>query len=930
MKHLFSVLFLALTLALSSQNQPLSVDEAIRKGTLPNGLTYYIRHNEQPKQRAEFHIAQNVGAILERDDQQGLAHFLEHMAFNGSEHFPDKGIIDYFEKIGVNFGGNINAYTGFDETVYRLSDVPTIREGIIDTALLTLFDWSNALTLADDEIDKERGVIIEEWRTRENANLRMYRTLAKIKYAGSQYENRLPIGDTAIIKNFKYQTLKDYYKKWYGPDLQAIVVVGDIDVDKIEKKIKDLFGKIPPRPNRGERPIYYLKDNTEPIVAVATDKEAQQSRIQLEYKHKTPPADFLLSAAGYTKSIENNLINTIFGYRFDELALNPDANFIKAFIGYNSINKGTDALYAIAIPKEGKEKNTFKDILSEIEKTIQHGFTNAELTRAKTDILNSYEKSYNERNNVRNITLTREYIRNFLDAEPIPGIAWENNFVKKILPTITKEQLQEVFKSYITENNLIVSFQGSDKPEVQFPTKAETLSIIKSIEDTTFDAPKEEVISTNLVDKMPKAGKIKKKTNMQSFGTQEWILSNGVKVVFKPTEFKKDEILLNAFSWGGLNKVADADLPSASVASDIVQYSGLGKFSYIDLQKALTGKIVSVSPKIAESTENINGSSSVKDFETMLQLIYIGFGEPRRDEKAFQTLMNSYKNSIINREKNPKAIFADTLSMVWTCYDPRTILINNEFLGKINHDKALKIFKQRFAAANDFTFIFTGNINPNDKKTEKLICTWLGSLPKGNTEEYTPQANCHPKGKVIKKFTAKMEIDNSTNAVRYYAPMEYNWENSINMIALSNILDIRYLESIRENEGGSYGVGVAGSVNKLPAGEGLLRIQFDGNPEKAARLLDIVHQEIDRILKGGVRADDLQKTKESLLKDYAENLGKNNYWSSILGTYYLYGRNYIDDYKNAVNAITSESVQNTLKKLVSSGNVFEISMGKEK
>jgi len=949
-KSLLSLLILFVSISfLSAQNQVLPIDAAVRKGVLPNGLTYYIRHNQQPKQRVEFHIAQNVGAILEEDDQNGLAHFLEHMAFNGSENFPGKLIINYFESIGVSFGRNINAYTSLDETVYRLSDVPTIREGIIDSALLVLRDWSTGISLLGEEIDNERGVIVAEWRTGANANRRMWKASSAQKYAGSQYAKRDVIGDTAVINNFTHKALRDYYEKWYGPDLQAIIVVGDIDVDVMERKIIDLFSKIPPRANRGERPIYYLQDRNEPIVSIVTDKEAQNSRITMEFispkmQEKVGDVDIRLVEMGYKRSINYNLMSKIFSYRFDELVLDPNANFLGAYVGYDeTLKKGNTGLVAITIAKEGKEREALIDLYSEVIKAMQHGFTNAELERAKTDMLNDYEKAFNERNNRQNITLAREYIRNYLDNEPIPGVEWEYNFLKTFLSDLNVDNInrgvrhilsdgiikEDIYVPYFSKR-LIVALQAPEKEGLNLPSKDEIKQIVKKVENTKFDAPKEVEIAKNLVDKAPKTGKIKKVTKNSSLGTTEWLLSNGVKVVFKPTEFKNDEILLNAFSWGGTNKVATADLASAEVATDIVEYSGLGKFSYTDLQKVLTGKTVRVSPSINESTEDISGSSSVKDFETMLQMIYLGFQEPRNDERAFQTMIESYKNRIANREKNPRAIFSDSLSMIWTCHGERTLLMNNDYLAKINHQKALEIFKQRFAAVNDFTFIFTGNINPDDKNTKKAILTWLGGLKKGETEEYTPLPICRPKGEVTRHFTAQMEIDNTTNAIRYHAPMEFNWKNDMNMTALGRVLNIRYLESVREREGGTYGVGVAGSIRRLPDGEALLRIQFDCNPEQKERLLEIIHEEIDEVLKDGVRADDLLKVKESMLKDFEENVEKNNYWSSILGIYYKFGSNYIADYRNAVNALTAETLQKTLKKLVASGNVLEVSMSKEK
>lgn len=930
MKHLFSTLLLFLAVSMTAQNevtQPLPIDPTVRMGVLPNGLTYYIKHNRKPKERCEFHIAQNVGSILEREDQLGLAHFLEHMAFNGSENFPDKGIINYFEKNGVNFGGNINAYTGIDETVYRLSDVPTHREGILDSALLALYDWSCALTLANSEIDKERGVIVAEWRTTNSPRRRLYTELFRQMYAGSQYANRMPIGDTTIIKNFSYQALKDYYRKWYGPDLQAIVVVGDIDVDKMEQKVKTLFGKIPARKNRGERPMYGLPDNKEPIIAFARDKEAQNSMIQIQFKHPAVSRNERLSALGYFKLLTDNIIGTILSYRFQELTQNPDANFLNAYFDYDQRTKSTDIALAIVVAKEGKEREAFTDLLSEIQKAVQHGFTNSELERAKTDILNSYEKSYNERNNIQNQTLAEEYIRNYIDAEPIPGIAWEYEFVKDVLPMLTVQNINDAFGSYITDENIIVAFQGADKPEVVFPTEAEVLAIMDKVKHTSFEAPKEEALVTTLVDKTPKAGKVKKRTSSASLGTTEWVLSNGVKVVFKPTTFKTDEIILNAFSWGGTNTISSLDdLPSAYFASAIMATNGLGKYSYLDMQKIMTGKIVSVMASINDDTEKLTGSSSVKDFETMLQLIYLNFQTPRRDETAFNTTMERYRNFIVNRQKDPKAIFADSLSSKWSCNDPRNLNMNSAILDKISYDKVLSLFRQRFAAANDFTFVFTGNIDPADKNTEKLITTWLGSLPKGKVEKYVPQSNCHPKGKVNATIYAPMEVENIKNAVRYHAPMEYNWANSLDMTVIGYILDYRYMESVREDEGGSYGVGVRGSLSKLPTQEAILRIQFDCHPEKHEKLIQIIHSEIEKLAKEGPSDVDFNKAKEGLLKDFAEDIEHNSYWSSIIETYYKYGRNYITDYRNAIEGVTKESIKNTLQRLINSGNRFEMFM----
>ncbi|MBR3565087.1 MAG: insulinase family protein [Paludibacteraceae bacterium] len=918
-------------IATAQELQPMPIDSAVRVGKLPNGLTYYIRHNETPKQRAEFHIAQAVGAILEEDSQNGLAHFLEHMAFNGTQHFEGKGIINYFESIGVNFGGNINAYTSIDQTVYRLSDVPTIREGIIDSALLVLHDWSCALLLEDDEIDAERGVIREEWRTRMNsASRRMWSESQKQKFPNSQYAKRDVIGDTAVINNFPYQVLRDYYHKWYGPDLQGIIVVGDIDVDQVEAKIKKLWADVPARANRGERPYYTIDDNAEPIVSIVLDKEGQQSMIEIDYKHEPLPQAIRTSVTAYQISILNTLISSMIAERFNDLANKPDANFIAGGASYGELVKTKDCFEFIVIPKEGKEKAAYADLLYQQEKIDRYGFTNAELERAKTNMLSSYEKSYNERANQRNISYTNEYIRNFLSQEPIPGIEWEYNFVKSLLPYVTVDILNEIVKQYITDENIIIAFQGPDKPEVVFPTREEAVQMLRATDQLAIEAPKEESFDQPLVKKTPKAGKIKKRTENKQLGTTEWLLSNGVRVVFKPTKFKSDEILFDACSQGGLSLIDNVDdLPSAYLATDIVAQAGLGDFSITDLQKILTGKHVSISASINSLSEGIEGSSNVADFETLLQLAYLQFTGIRRDDESYQTLMSLCENVVVNRYNNIKNVFSDSVSLFRTSHSPRTLIFNQELLKKVDQEKATDIFRMRFANPADFTFIFTGNIDPNDKNTQKLILTWIGGLKTTKAREtFKDQGVRSPLGMQKNYFAIPMTIRTASNRIEYTSyDMPYSRLKSMTLDVISRCLDMRYLESIREKEGGSYGVGTSGYLSKRPVAEAKLIMQFDTDPEKQARLMEIIHQEVQEMAQNGPRPEDLQKAKESMLKDFEENIEKNSYWqNAVLYHYYLWGEEGYTTYRENVNSITAESVKQVLNELLQAGNVFEVVM----
>ena len=929
MKKLLNLLLLCAALAVSAQEAPekLPVDAEVRYGKLDNGLTYYIRHNEQPKQRAEFHIAQAVGAILEEDHQNGLAHFLEHMAFNGTQHFPGKGIINYFESVGVNFGGNINAYTSIDETVYRLSDVPTYREGIVDSALLVMHDWSCGLLLLPEEIDAERGVILEEWRTGRTAQRRIWKQMNALMYPGTQYAKRDVIGDTAVILNFDYQALRDYYHKWYGPDNQAIIVVGDINVDEIEAKIKALWADVPRRSNYGERPIYSVNHNDAPLVAIVTDKEAQGSRITLEYKFDQLPEALQGTAQEYMVNMVRDLVCSMLDNRFSELALDPKASFTGAGCYYGETAKKMDAFNAIIIPKEGRETEAYNDLLFQLEKMRRYGFTNAELERVKTEKLNGLEKSYNERNTRKNITLARECIRHFEDGEVMPGIEWEYQFTQATLPLVSLNTINQVAASFIHANPT-VAISGPEKEGVNIPSEATILSALNGMSELAIEAPKEEAIDSELVKKAPRKGKIKSTAQNEALGATEWTLSNGIKVVFKTTDFKADEIGMTAFSKGGFSQVATEDLPSAQMATNVIEFSGLGRFTMNQLEKALTGKTVSVSPNISENTESLHGSSSIKDFETMLQLTYLYFTAPRRDEQAYETLMGLMRNQLLNRDKNPKTVFSDSVQLMSTNHSERTVLVNTAMLERVSLDKAMQVYKERFANPADFTFLFVGNIDPNDPKVQALICQWLGGLKtKKSREEIIDHHVTATLGMQKNYFSREMETTTASNRIQYTSyDIPYSQANDLNMEMIGRILSTRYLESIREREGGSYGVGTYGYMTILPRPRAALLMQFDTDPKKQVRLMEIIHEEVQTILKEGPLASDLQKEKESMLKDHQENLEQNSYWRTALYMYYLYGLDEVSHFVETVEGITGETVQQMLQQLVNAGNVFEVVM----
>ena len=924
---LFAALLFAATGLMAQLPQPLPIDTNVRMGVLDNGLTYYIRYNNQPKERCEFHIAQAVGAILEEDHQNGLAHFLEHMAFNGTKHFPDKLLIDYFESVGVGFGSSINAYTSLDETVYRLSNVPT-REEILDSALLVLHDWSCAIALQEEEIDNERGVIREEWRQGNTAQRRMWREGNKVKYPGSQYAKRDVIGDTAVINNFTYQALRDYYELWYGPDLQCVVVVGDIDVDKMEKKIKDLFSPIPARSNRGERPRYALPTNAAPHVAIYTDKEAQFTQLAIEFLHPTMPFELRATDQGYLMSVINSLIRMMISYRIDEITMDPNANFIQAMGSYGNQLGETDAFEFITIPKDGKEKASMADMFTQVEKIKRYGFTASELERAKTDYLSIIERAYNERTTRKSQSYAQEYYRHYLDGEPIPDIEFEFEYAKTVLPQLPVVIINQLAQQYITDNNVIISYIGKENSDiVSVPTEEEVLEIFNAVKASEIEAPVEESFDRPLVETAPTAGTIVKEKFNKALGTTEWTLSNGIKIVIKPTEYKKDQITMSIESDGGLSKVSLEDLPSASMATSIIAYNGIGEFSYLDLQKALTGKNVSLAPSIDEYSEDISGTSTVKDFETMMQLAYLYFTAPRQDDEAYQSLMSMLETQLAARDKNPKSAFQDSIAQTIASHHEREMIVNLDFIKKVDQQRAIAIYKERFANPADFLVTFIGNINPNDESTRQLICTWLGGLKTDKTrEKYTDHGVRYPKGKVNNYFTKEMETKTASNRIVYSGKMKATLANRLNMAIIGDILGTRYLESIREKEGGSYGVGCAGYVMEDPIEQAVLLMQFDTDPEKQQKLISIIHKEVMEIVENGPRADDLQKAKESRLTSLAEDMETNGWWGTILNRYYNNGINYAKDYKKALEAVNAKSIQKTLKALVKQGNVVEVVM----
>lgn len=929
MKNYFYAFVLLLSIAFQqshAQQLPnIPVDPNVRIGQLENGLTYYIRHNNLPKDRADFYIVQKVGAILENDNQNGLAHFLEHMSFNGTEHFPDKGIIQFLEKNGVRFGENINAYTSLDETVYNLTNVPTTRQGTIDSSLLVLHDWSHSLLLKGNEIDQERGVIMEEWRTRAGASRRMWKEINSIIYAGSQYAKRDVIGDTAVILHFPYQVLRDYYKKWYRPDLQGIIVVGDIDVDKTEAEIKQMFGSIPKPVNPATRTIYQIPDNEKPIIALVTDPEATGSAIIVRYKHDPMPDSLKKTVLGYYADLSNNLISIMINNRFKDLAQQPNAPFTFALNEYGAITKSKDAFLFYMIPREGEYKAAFQVLMNEIEKIKRFGFNASEYERAKAEMLKNLENEFNNRDKQKTEKYVRQYINNFLNLEPIPGIEWEYKMAQTILPKLPLSALSQQAEKYITDNNVLVSIQAPDNEKSKLPTEAEVLSMIQNVKTAQLEPYKEETINKPLINAIPKPGTISKVTENKAMGTTEWTLSNGIKVILKPTHFKADEIRLGAVAYGGLSLVPTDQLPSATVACDVINNSGLGDFSPTELNRLLSGKMANVTPSMNDYQESFSGNCSVKDFETMMQMLYLYFVSPRKDADAYNVFINKMRNQLANLANSPNQAFNDSVVTNLYSHSPRKFVFRLSTLDKISLDQVMEIYRQRFANPANFTFFFVGNINPETMKN--TILTYLGGLKTSKQREtWKDQDIRYPEGKKTVEFQHEMTTPKASNFIFYHNKTEYNLPDILQARILGNILTMRYIESIREEYGGSYGVGVSGSVSRLPFPETLLFMQFDTDPKLDTKMLELIHLELQKIADQGPLAEDLSKVKENLIKKHAEEIEDNNWWISTLNAYYLTNINYIDEYNTIVNNIDSKAIQNLAKSLIDKMNCLQVIM----
>ncbi|MCL3780405.1 insulinase family protein [Prolixibacteraceae bacterium JC049] len=907
------------------QIPPVPMEPQTKVGKLPNGMTYYIRHNEEPKERASFYIIQNVGAMLEHDNQNGLAHFLEHMAFNGTEHFKGKGIINMLEKHGVAFGRNLNAYTSFDETVYNISNVPTTESTLLDSCLLILNDWSNYLLLTEEEIDNERGVIREEWRTRRTAGFRLAFNSFKEMYKGSKYAERDIIGDLDVINNFEYKTIRDFYHDWYRTDLQAIAIVGDFDADKMEAKVKEMFSKIPAVENPRKREFFEVPDNKEPIFALVTDPEATTSDVTISIKHPTV-ANKDKNVMYYRQDMVVSLYNAMMRNRISELLQKGTPPFINGRSGFGGHIARTKDFYNIDVTlAPNKFEEGLTAILVETERVKRHGFTAGELDRAKTNMLTNIESAFKKRDKRSHDHFCSMFKTHYLQNEPAPGIEFRYQFAQQVLPTISVEEINTLAPKWLTKENRVYIVTGPEKDDVKHLTKEQVFGIVDKVDKMEIEAYVDEVAATSLIEEDIKGGKVVSTKELKELDAVEWTLSNGVKVVYRFSDLNKDQVLFTSFSKGGASQYSAAELPSASFGTTLMGTFGVGDFDAIAFKKVMTGKKAGVSASVGTLTEALNGNCVPKDFETMLQLIYLNFEKPRFDESAFNAIMQRYKAYFANMQNNPQKIVQDSITRIMNNYHERAQIMDSKYLEQVDLKTIEKVYRDRFQDASDFTFCFTGNVKAEDAKP--LIEKYLGALTdKDRTEKWVDHKMELPKGKTIKDIHLSLNIPKATVVIRMGKDIKYTPENKLYASMLKAILDLRYTESVREEEGGTYGVGVGAWVSHYPTSDFNLFIKFDCDPAKADHLRPIIHRELDKILAEGPTQVDLDKVVKNMKKQRAESMQKNNFWLGALKTYYFDNENIAaaENFDNIVDNVTVKDIQKAAKNFIKGADIVEI------
>lgn len=902
------------------------MDPGIRTGKLENGLTYFIRYNKEPEKRASFYIIQNVGAILEDDDQDGLAHFLEHMAFNGTKNFPGKKIISGLEKHGVGFGSNINAYTSFDETVYNLSDVPVERADLIDTCLLILHDWSDFITLDENEIDNERGVILEEWRTGADASRRMiFKQVFPVLMKDSKYAVRDIIGDPEIIKSFSYNTLRNFYHDWYRTDLQAIAVIGDIDVGVVESKIKTLFSKISAVPDPPARHYEVVPFHKEPYFALATDKEAAQTSVSVITLHEnTPPEKRDMKYLRDSHII--SLMNSMMSVRINELLQKGDPPFIAGSVWYGEYYpRMHNALSVEAVARENEEALALEAVYTEAEKARRYGFGKYELERAKARTLSNLENTWKQKDKISNDTYAQWITNYFLTGEPATSADFDLEFFKEVMHGITAEEISEKFRELMTNENSTIIIQGPDDEDIKHLTENEALDILAKVRNSTPVPYEDKAPEASLINKELKGSPVIKTIVLPLFNAEEWTLANNIKVVYRKADYEKDNIMLSAFSFGGTSKVEDDNVLAAQLMPTLMTMYGAGDHDNISLQKMLSGKKAAVELSLNEVTETIAGTTTPNDFETMMQLLYLKLAEPRFDPEAHSAITGRLAAMIASQEKNPDKVKSDSISLITSGYHPRTVILTAEKIGNVTIDQIRKVYTERFAGADEFTFFIVGN---TEKEVVKpLVEKYIGSLPvTGRTETWIDRKVGQPEGRITRELSMQLTVPKSTVFISFSNKFRYEPYNYLGLQVIQGILDLVYTEKVREEEGGTYGVSLSLTAQKRPEPKGKGMIMFDCDPARAKDLKSIIYNEINALMKQGPSKENLDKSVLNILKNREESKMHNAYWMNTLTRYYSYGINADDpkNYEDILKSFSEKDIRKIARKMFKKADVADI------
>ena len=927
--RLFMLLMLAVVLAMpvaAQKGEQLPVDPSIRIGKLKNGLTYYIRHNANPEKLVNFYIAQKVGSIQEEEDQRGLAHFLEHMCFNGTEHFPGKALINYLEGIGVKFGADLNAYTAIDETVYNINNVPVNVEGAIDSCLWILHDWADGLILDGEEIDKERGVIHEEWRGRNTAMMRMQERMLADIFPGSRYGKRLPIGIMEVVDNFPHQALRDYYEKWYRPDLQGIVIVGDIDVDEVEKKVKKIFKKIKKVKNPAERIYYPVDDNKEMIFSQQIDKEQQNYVLQLMYKHDVPARDQRNTKEYIRENTKRSFAISMLNSRFSEIMSKDNPPYLRAGVGYSGFGV-TETKKAFTVMVQCKPEQILEAIpmvFTEVERARRFGFTQPEFDRLKERMIAGTESWYAERDKRTNDYYVQNCIRHFLDEVDMMAPEKEYELTLDIINSLTLDEINEVLPSLHREDNRVAVSFAPEREGATYPGKNDIEMLLKMVGNARISAYEDNAVDAPLLAESPAGGKVVK-TEEGKWGSTVWTLSNGIKVIVKPTDFQADAINLSGYKVGGTNRYPDSERVNIGMLSALSSIGGFGAFDATQLSKKLAGCTASASVGTSAIYDIISAGCSPKDAEEMFQLLYLKYTSPRKDEKAFESYTTRMRNNLKDRNLNPNTALNDTMVVALYGNHPRVKPFVAADVDAVDYDRVLEIYKERTSDATGYQFFIVGNVDLDAIKP--LVERYIGALPCNGRVEKIEKTTVETRTGVYRNnFKNKMENPTGTENIIYAGKIDPSRKNRIVMSFLNQVLNIVYTEEVREKEGGTYGVGVRGSISKYPEGEYSLLVNFNMSPERREELAAIIVREFEKIAAQGPVAEHVEKVRSYMLKSFEESQKKNGAWMNWLYSYYFDGEDNYSGYEELVKGITTEDIRMLAKYILDQGNFIEVSM----